>query len=162
SESSFARLFLQGTWQKKLSEKVVFATSVRIGVSPPFGGTESVPLPERFYAGGDNTVRGFPFELLGTPVDADEDGTIENPGGTLFRTPKDDDHDGTAESLSGLKPFGGEALLIFNQELRFPIRGALGGVAFYDAGNTYRTVSDLDLSAMRHAVGVGLRLETPV
>jgi len=162
SEETFGRLLVQGTWLKSLSGKVVFASSARVGVSPPFGATTTVPLQERFFAGGDNTVRGFPPDLLGSNVDPDNDGTVENPGGTLVRIGKDIDNDGTAGSFSSPRPFGGEALLIFNEELRFPIRGALGGVVFYDAGNTFNRVSDLDLTGMRHTAGLGLRLETPV
>jgi outer membrane protein assembly factor BamA len=52
-------------------------------------------------------------------------------------------------------PTGGEGLLVLNGEVRFPLISALRGVAFYDAGN----VDPLDL---RHVLGAGFRLETPI
>ena len=57
---------------------------------------------------------------------------------------------------------GGEGLLIFNGELRFPIWRDLKGVIFYDAGNVYPQVSDFDPSDLRHVLGTGLRLETAI
>ena len=151
SQKSFVKMFFQGTYQRQLAPSLVFATSARLGIAPTFAGTASVPLVERFFGGGDNTVRGFPRDLLGSNADRDSDGTTDNPGGTLVR-----------QSPGGLKPLGGEALLIFNQELRFPIRHWLGGVVFYDAGNVYLRPSDLSFSDLRHTIGSGLRLETPV
>ncbi len=57
---------------------------------------------------------------------------------------------------------GGEALFLINQELRFPIWSQLKGVVFYDAGNVYEEAEDIDLGDLRHVLGVGLRLETPI
>ena len=57
---------------------------------------------------------------------------------------------------------GGEALLIVNEEFRFPIWRQLKGVIFYDAGNVYAQASDFDPSDLRHVLGVGLRLETAI
>ncbi len=57
---------------------------------------------------------------------------------------------------------GGEALLILNEEFRFPIWRDLKGVIFYDAGNVYAQASDFDPSDLRHVLGAGLRLETAI
>jgi outer membrane protein insertion porin family len=60
-------------------------------------------------------------------------------------------------------PFiGGEASLIFNQEFRFPIWRTLHGVLFYDAGQVYLSIDDIDPSDLRHVLGGGLRLLTPI
>ncbi|MDP6608450.1 MAG: translocation/assembly module TamB domain-containing protein [Vicinamibacterales bacterium] len=56
---------------------------------------------------------------------------------------------------------GGQALLIFNQEVRFPVAGRFGGVAFFDAGNSFERVHDLSISDLRMGVGFGLRVDTP-
>jgi outer membrane translocation and assembly module TamA len=67
-------------------------------------------------------------------------------------------------------PEGGNMLVIFNTELRFPlgismplIGGALGGAAFYDGGNVY---TDIRLSSIftefSSTVGFGLRYKTPI
>jgi outer membrane protein assembly complex protein YaeT len=56
---------------------------------------------------------------------------------------------------------GGEALLLLNNELRFPIRGLLDGVAFLDVGNIYSTVEQMRLNDLRKSAGPGLRIRTP-
>ena len=58
-------------------------------------------------------------------------------------------------------PIGGQAMAVFNQELRFPLWKRLFGGVFYDAGNAFLLASDLDLGALRHSAGVGLRLMFP-
>ena len=56
---------------------------------------------------------------------------------------------------------GGNALLIVNQEVRFPVVGRFGGVAFFDAGNAFDSVRDLSLVDLRMSLGLGLRVQTP-
>ncbi len=87
--------------------------------------------PERFFAGGGTTMRGFEQDMLG-PTETLEDGTV--------------------------RPTGGEALFLFNNEIRFPIFGILHGVGFVDIGNVYQRISDFDFT-MRKSAGVGLRLK---
>jgi outer membrane protein assembly factor BamA len=95
---------------------------------------EEVPASERFFAGGDTTVRGFILDQLGTPETIDQDGF----------------------------PIGGNGLSIFNAELRIPVRGGLGAVGFFDAGNVFARATDISLSDLRGAVGVGIRYQSPV
>ena len=59
------------------------------------------------------------------------------------------------------EPVGGAAVIIFNQEIRFPIAWRISGVGFYDAGNAFAQPSDMRLSELRHSVGAGLRFELP-
>ena len=58
--------------------------------------------------------------------------------------------------------FGNNDLFIFNQEIRFPIWKWFKGVAFVDAGNTFPSLSDVRLDALKVGTGGGLRLATPV
>jgi outer membrane protein assembly factor BamA/autotransporter translocation and assembly factor TamB len=58
-------------------------------------------------------------------------------------------------------PVGGDAMLILNQEVRFPIFKWLRGVGFVDAGNVFDKPADLSLSRLATSVGAGLRLATP-
>ena len=46
-------------------------------------------------------------------------------------------------------------------ELRYRYRWGLGGVAFWDAGQVFDQASQLSLD-LRHALGLGLRWESPV
>ncbi|NWG13266.1 MAG: translocation/assembly module TamB domain-containing protein, partial [Acidobacteria bacterium] len=58
-------------------------------------------------------------------------------------------------------PAGGNALLIVNGELRFPLLGIFDGVGFLDLGNVFPRVGDFDPTNVRKSSGFGLRLRTP-
>ena len=58
-------------------------------------------------------------------------------------------------------PAGGNALLILNQEARFPIGWRLAGVGFVDAGNVFPSVRGIALRELRVSAGFGLRVDTP-
>jgi outer membrane protein assembly complex protein YaeT len=58
-------------------------------------------------------------------------------------------------------PAGGSALLVFNEELRFPIVWRFRGVGFFDTGSAFAAIGDLGLGGMRASAGVGLRVQTP-
>jgi outer membrane protein assembly complex protein YaeT len=123
---------------------IVFATSARLGMAHgyynvgPFG---ELPASERFFAGGDTTVRGFARDQLGVRHVPPRLTDTLDPGGF---------------------PLGGNALLLFNGELRVPMRSGLRTVLFTDVGNVYKTVSNFSFEEMRPAVGVGLRYKSPV
>ena len=95
---------------------------------------QDLPASERFFAGGDTTVRGFSLDRLGT------DATISPTG----------------------FPTGGNGLVVLNTELRVALIGSVGAVGFLDAGNVFLRASDLDLGQMRAAAGVGVRYRSPI
>jgi outer membrane protein assembly factor BamA/autotransporter translocation and assembly factor TamB len=72
---------------------------------------------------------------------------------------------GYADSSLGptdfLGPSGGSAMLVLNEELRFPIVGIIRGVGFFDAGNVFPGVADLSLTGLDTATGFGVRINTP-
>jgi outer membrane protein assembly factor BamA/autotransporter translocation and assembly factor TamB len=57
---------------------------------------------------------------------------------------------------------GGNALLVLNEEVRFPIYKWARGVGFFDAGRAFETVSSMRLGGLPTSTGVGLRLQTPI
>jgi outer membrane protein insertion porin family len=61
----------------------------------------------------------------------------------------------------GGEPLGGQGLLVFNEELRFPIWQRLRGGLFYDAGNVWALAGDVSWRDLRHSVGGGLRFLFP-
>ncbi|MBI3281514.1 MAG: BamA/TamA family outer membrane protein, partial [Acidobacteria bacterium] len=63
--------------------------------------------------------------------------------------------------LLGREPLGGQAMLVLNNELRFPVVSIFDGVGFVDIGNVYPTVSDLSLGELRKSAGLGVRVRTP-
>jgi outer membrane protein insertion porin family len=93
-----------------------------------------LPASERFFAGGDTTVRGFALDRLGTPETIDANGI----------------------------PIGGNGLVIFNAELRLTVHRGFGVVTFVDTGNVFARTSDIDLGRLRSSVGFGLRYRSPI
>ena len=168
SSASFFRGYFQNSSFYSFGRAFVFARSVRFGFEEPFGTTAEgsttfnpsqctetappetfplIPLPERFFAGGGTSLRGFGLNQAG---------------------PRD--------PCTGF-PIGGLGLLVFNQELRFPMRlpfvgNRVGGTLFYDGGNVYTDVNHIsfawkapsltNLDYFSHTVGFGLRYPTPV
>ena len=61
-------------------------------------------------------------------------------------------------------PIGGEAVLEFGLEGRFPIpiHEKIGGVIFLDAGNVFPKVHHLSLGQLKYSPGVGLRYLSPI
>ncbi|MGA3327685.1 MAG: BamA/TamA family outer membrane protein, partial [Terriglobia bacterium] len=106
--------------------------------------TDSIPLPERFFLGGSESMRGFSINQAG---------------------PRDPN--------TGY-PIGGNALFLNSFELRsFFAQRRLGLVLFDDAGNVYDTIrkmrllkftqsSPADFDYTSNAIGIGLRYRTPV
>ncbi len=58
-------------------------------------------------------------------------------------------------------PAGGNAVVVLNNELRFPLFWVFDGVAFVDVGNVFPRASDLNFSDLRGAGGFGLRIRNP-
>lgn len=68
SAQNFVTFFGRSFWYFDLHDRLVVAAAARGGLKLPFGSTVNVPLPERFFAGGSTTLRGFPYDGAG-PVD---------------------------------------------------------------------------------------------
>jgi outer membrane protein assembly complex protein YaeT len=65
--------------------------------------------------------------------------------------------------LSGFGfPIGGLSMLEGSSEVRIPLVGKFGAVAFLDYGNVWAEAWSLDLRDLRYAVGPGLRYMTPI
>ena len=88
----------------------------------------SIPFYNRFFIGGENTIRGFdirsisPLAVINTPLFDSEGNPIIDPQTGLPRV------------VPNLTPVGGDTLGVFNFEYRIPIAGPLSIAAFYDMG----------------------------
>jgi outer membrane protein insertion porin family len=149
SSSNFARFFGQTAFYKPIRPWLTWANNFRLGLAAPYGEAGYVPLSERFFSGGPDSLRGFPIDGAGPqrsiPV-------CSNPSDTS-----------TCTLIS--VPAGGLMLAIFNSEARFPIplNENLGGVIFYDGGNVYANINAHQLlSNYSNSVGIGLRYNTRV
>jgi outer membrane protein insertion porin family len=103
-------------------------------VEPVFDVVADLPASERFFAGGDSTVRGFVLDRLGTEETLNEDGF----------------------------PTGGNGLIVANLEMRTAYWKGLGAVGFFDTGNVFRRIGDIQLSELRPTAGFGLRYRSPI
>jgi outer membrane protein assembly factor BamA len=62
-------------------------------------------------------------------------------------------------SPSGV-PLGGDAMLVINNELRFPLYSIVDGATFVDIGNVWQKTTDFSLGDLRKTAGFGVRLRT--
>lgn len=75
SDTEFLRAQLEYTRLFRLSDSGVLAASARTGLIAPFGNTDEIPLTERFFNGGENSVRSFrEDELLPEGASGDPQG----------------------------------------------------------------------------------------
>ena len=141
----------------------VFSSGNRFPNNPELEGV--LPISERFFAGGSNTLRGFDFESAGPRVVVVPQGEFRN-------------SDGEAVFLPPFTiPFGGNALAVVNLEARVPLTESIRAVPFYDGGNVFPRVRDIfnppdappnDVARQNmralwsHTVGLGFRIKTPV
>jgi len=112
-------------------------------------------LLRAFYSGGPNSNRGYPLRGVGP----------HGPVGFLVPTGVDCslEHQ-SIEQLppTCIRPLGGFTLWEASLELRFPLSGALGAVAFADASDVSRQVGHVRFNVPHLTVGPGIRYLTPV
>ena len=65
SQSEFTKITIQGGKYRRLSDRVIGAFSIKGGTSTLGQDTSILPVIERFYLGGRNTVRGYAHNSLG-------------------------------------------------------------------------------------------------
>jgi outer membrane protein insertion porin family len=145
ADADFVRLFAQGTHYRPLGSTTLVA-SVRAGAiesgkpcdettGPSCAPNLTVPIVERFFAGGRTSHRAFALDQLGIPGQ-----TVNEQG----------------------EAFGGNAVLVANVEWRVPLYGELRGSVFLDAGNVWSDWRRVSLPALRWGAGLGLSYMTPV
>jgi outer membrane protein insertion porin family len=147
----FLKSIFQGHAYRRLpiGRRTIFAGRVALGLADGFprevdvldaGGNpttqivEDLPASERFFAGGDTTMRGFALDSVGTERTITEKGF----------------------------PRGGNGVVLLNGELRLPVWKDLGAAVFVDAGNVFERATQIDFGELRAAVGFGLRYRSPV
>jgi len=93
-----------------------------------------LPVFKKFTLGGINTVRGFDYAAI-SPLDP-----------------------ATGDKI------GGEKMMVYNLEYRFPLAKEQGvvGLVFLDAGNVFEKDEKVTFKGIRHSVGAGIRWYSPV
>ncbi|GAX62194.1 outer membrane protein Omp85 [Candidatus Scalindua japonica] len=93
---------------------------------------QGVPIFERFFAGGANSIRGFAFRGVG-PVD-----------------------------VTSSEQVGGKVLLLASAEYTLPVYGDMvRGAFFVDAGKADTDLNDLNINNIRATIGFGFRAKVP-
>ena len=112
---------------------LVLELKIRGGWADSFSDTPKVPIFERFFVGGSNSVRGYRERRIG-PRDP---GTLD--------------------------PIGGDRYWVGNAEYTFPIfPGILKGAFFYDVGAAYLDSTDVGDGDIAQGAGFGVRIKTPI
>ncbi len=141
-----------------ISAARVFAVRLRLGYADPYGQSDEVPVANRYFTGGGNSVRGYDENSIGPKefVDNIETGQPE------------------------LTVVGGRVLVLTNVELRFALpllsRWRFSGAVFADGGNVWKDPQSVSFSdfrifqneddvvqeSYRFSVGLGIRYKTPL
>jgi translocation and assembly module TamA len=148
SDSNFIQLHMQaehvfrlrGPWHLLLRDELG-ATVV--------SSFDTLPAIYRFFAGGDNSVRGFYFNEL-SPT---EPVCTTGPNGQFLRNA-----DGSCQSVAGYIKVGGKHLFTGTVELVRELPRNWGVATFFDYGNAFNTFG----TPLYYSAGVGLRYRTPV
>lgn len=148
--ADFVHMHFGGQGLLPLPGGIVLALGLRYDHGIPYGGgSPMLPKIERFFAGGDTTVRGYEQDRLKTHIVW----SPMSPYGTEPRTFR-------------IRPAGANIRMIANLELMFPIWKVLGmpilGVLFFDAGALTNSLQLLGLDDLKTSIGAALRLVTPV
>jgi len=118
--------------------RTLFAVNAEAGLIRPYGG-HTIPLLERFYLGGENSIRGHRYRSI----------FLRDSKGNPVR-------DATGIIL------GGDKYAQFNLEYHFLLGGPFRVLLFTDAGNVYGEGQSFNLSNLRYTAGVELRVLLPV
>jgi outer membrane protein insertion porin family len=150
-DSRFIKSDLSGRWYYPLLKDPKWGGNWVLGLGGQLGygiglaernsGNKDLPLFERYFLGGINSIRGFAERSIGprAPSNCDKDTGVC----------KDTD------------VIGGEKAMVLNTELLFPIMEQYGlrGVAFFDMGSAFG--ESFSFSDLRRSIGAGVRWMSP-
>jgi len=95
---------LEGTWFRKTSSRTNFGIRLQGQYIDPYGATNAIPIYQKYFLGGEYTIRGFDLRSI---------------------SPRDPN--------TGI-PTGGNKTILFNAEYVVNVGGPVRVLAFYDAG----------------------------
>ncbi|OGX16316.1 MAG: outer membrane protein assembly factor BamA [Omnitrophica WOR_2 bacterium RBG_13_41_10] len=131
-DKDYVKFFGRASHYVPLGRNSVLEFRGRVGAAEPFSDSKELPIYERFFAGGADTVRGYEERMIG-PVD-----------------PASND------------PLGGNSMLIGNIEYTYPLFDFLKVAAFADAGNVWSKLDDMGKGTIKKSIGFGFRIKTPI
>jgi len=131
-DKDFTRFTTRTSYNIPTWPNSVLELRLRVGIMDPFGDSSEVPIYERFFAGGANTIRGYQERKVGPIDSASED------------------------------PIGGESMLVANIEYTKPLFEYIKVAAFFDSGNVWAKSSDFGSGDFKSGFGLGARIKTPI
>ncbi|MDP8213028.1 MAG: outer membrane protein assembly factor BamA [Candidatus Zapsychrus exili] len=131
-DKDFYRLQGNGSYYVLLKAKSVLEFRLQAGIVDDYGDSGSVPIFERFFAGGARTIRGYDERKVG-PIDS-----------------------------ASNDPIGGGSMVVANVEYTIPVIDFIKLAVFFDAGNVWPKANDIGTGDIKTGVGVGARIKTPV
>lgn len=141
SQSEFVKLGGSAQYFWSLTPRILLSSGLRYDHGIPIGAS-ALPETERYFAGGDTTVRGYEEDRLSTEVIEE----IVPPLGQVTRV--------------RVLPAGGNIRFIHNLELQFRIWELLdvpvASAIFLDSGVITNALQGFEARDLRHAVGVAL------
>jgi outer membrane protein insertion porin family len=142
ADKSFVKFYGRASHYFPMPRGAVLEIRGRLGLAQPYSNSNKLPIYERFFAGGAETIRGYEERKVG-PVDP-----------------------------SSKDPLGGDALVVGNIEYTYPLFSFLKVAAFYDVGNVWENAGDIfsnknangvpNSGGLKAGVGLGLRINTPI
>jgi outer membrane protein insertion porin family len=161
-DNFFWKPILEATTYLPSFGRTYFAFHGEIGYVDDFDG-RSVPTFERFFLGGERSLRMFPSRSV-SPRD---DGTPPVPRGRGGRRVRQfvnplDPPGHIVDPLDPILFVGGKKYLLFNIEYAIPTNETVELVLFYDAGNAFKNNQGYDLSDLRQDAGIELRFYLPI
>lgn len=130
--TSYLKPLLEGVWMFKQANRLSFGVRGQFQYITPWGDTQTLPIFERLFLGGEYSVRGFDIRSIG---------------------PRD--------PFSGVL-IGGNKSLLFNAEYLIQIAGPLRLVLFYDAGQVRSENQKLTFDEFKTSTGAEVRFFMPV
>lgn len=131
-DKDFVKYIGSTSWYFTKFEQNLLELRLRIGLADSYGDTANLPIYERFYAGGANTIRGYKERRVGP------------------RDPSSND------------PIGGNSMLVGNIEYTVPVVQYIKVAVFCDAGNVWSKMKDFGNGDFKYGAGVGVRVKTPI
>ncbi|RLA94431.1 MAG: outer membrane protein assembly factor BamA [Deltaproteobacteria bacterium] len=129
---NFFKMIIDSRWYFPFKWETAFMARGSAGYAKGYGG-DDLPVFERFFLGGLDSLRGFEYRSVGPRGK-------ENPGDVV----------------------GGNKMMLFNFEYLFPLIKAakIRGLVFFDMGNSFREGENFDFD-LRKSVGWGIRWQSP-
>jgi translocation and assembly module TamA len=146
SDTSFAQVSADAKWIHGIGEHSRFIARGSLGATS-VSDFDKLPPELRFFAGGDRSIRGYPFQTIGPPLPDDQ---IAQAQANCAAHPKR-----TCQDFV----IGGKNLIVASAEYEYYFKPNWGIAAFVDTGDAF---SSFDTYRQKVGVGFGARWRSPV